>query len=379
MKDDNTTLKKPAKDTGAGVDASEAQPNVPLQKKKGNKKLVAGGIIAAALLLLGGGGALAYNLWYQNPDKIVHDAVINAVQADSMKAVGELAVNTEQGKVNMSFDSAGAGMDGRMAVKASVDFDGMMNFDVEGEGIMKEDMAYVRLAGVQDAVDEFLAQMPFFPPEMVQQIEEVVAKIDNTWMSVSLNDFELSEEDAEVQQCMIDAFRKLNDDRGMRNEIIDIYKEHQFFIIEEELGVEDGSFGFVVDVDSDKAKNFGDAIADTEFANTVKDCDPATSEELSEEIDRETERNNDEAAPRVEMWVSRFGHDLTKLTVEYEENGTTVDFSVEPEFNVNVSVDAPEDATPIQEVMDEVNELVESFAPTTPVAPVPPAATMPQL
>ena len=69
--------------------------------KKGKRGLLWAIVALVIVVLLGGGSALAYNFWYQNPNKVVSDALLHAVTAKTVSMTGTLDMSTKDYKVKL--------------------------------------------------------------------------------------------------------------------------------------------------------------------------------------------------------------------------------------------------------------------------------------
>ena len=121
----------------------------------GKKKLILVSILAGAFVLLGGGVA-AYNLWYQNPEKVLSDALINAAKAKTITYTGavdivnldktSLSYTSKLETIKLSFDGKSAAPTGELSAKLTVKYDGK-NYDLTGSGLVDKDAnLYVKLA-----------------------------------------------------------------------------------------------------------------------------------------------------------------------------------------------------------------------------------------
>ena len=350
----------------------EKQPvSTPPQKKKAKKKgVIAGSIIAVVVVLLLGGGALAYNMWYQNADKVVHDAMVNAIKAKTIQATGNIVVKSDNTTVTIDVDGQSTTVDGLVNVSAKIDAgqgSGAMSIDIKGSGMYKDDTLYVKFDGVQKVVDTFVAQYPMLDAQALAQIEQIVSKIDGQWISIQPSDYEeMSKQVADQQKCVTDAVKRLSENKDATNELVDVYKQNQVVEVKEELGAKDGSLGYVVGFNKERAAAIAEALDDTTYGKELKECDDSIDfKAAAEDIKKAKDSEN---PPRVELWASRFGHNITTVSLTQKDDKSSVDMKLEPEFNKNVSVEAPEDVVSLKDLMADIEKLVQSYQPATPRA-----------
>lgn len=334
--------------------------------KKRRKGLLVGGIIAGVLVLLGGGGALAYNLWYQNPDKVVHDSIVNAIKAKTVQGTGSFVVTTEGYAMNLSFDGKTVGTDGLMHAKAEFTVgqgSSKMTLNLEGSGMMKDDVLYVKLDGVRKLFDTFAAQLPMMDAQSMKQMLAIVDKVDGQWISIKASDYEdVSKEVSEQQTCVSDAMKKLQQDDAAIDEVADLYREHQIIQVKERLGSKDGSLGYVVEVSQENTASFVEGLKDTTYGKELQKCDESLDfKEIAQSIS-EAESTGDEDKAHVELWVSRFGHEITKFSIDGKSDDTTAMIVLEPEFNKDVSIEAPKDTVSLKDLVADIEKLIQSYS-----------------
>ena len=356
--------------------SKDAQPKPPAkaqaskQKRQSRKKMIVGGAIAAALVVFGGGGALAYNLWYQHPDKVVHDAVINAMQARTIQGDAELSIKAEEADLKLTMDSKATRADGLINVKADLAMKpeaaaAELNVNIAGSAVYKENVIYVKLEGVREAVDAAIESYPIAQIFNPSAFDEIIEKIDNQWVSIAPSDYETqSQRLAESQKCFTEAFEKLADNRDATRELTNLYKEHKILEVKEELGAKDGNLGYVVNASKDSAQAFFEGLNDTTFGKELKKCDENI--DFSQESEQ-TASNGPEFTN--ELWVTRFGHEIAEFSSKASEDGNEFSAVVRPEFNRSVTVDAPEGAISLEEIMDDIDAIMRSYQPAVPVAP----------
>lgn len=380
MPEDNQDSVPVRSQTSAPAPSVEQEPSTPAQpaaapapgpKKNSKKKFIIGGIIAAAIVLLGGGTALGYALWYQNPEKVVVDGVSNVFS----KAPGtsKLTASYKSGDagVTLTVDSRSSGdaaqADLKLAYKAAA-----QNIDLTGsaEIITKTDTAtmYLKVKDVRKlvaaAVDAMIestakqyqtmgmklsqSQIDAQKKSAMAQYEPIIAKVDNKWIKFTADGNDSTSKD---QKCLTDAYKKLQSDSASQNEMKQAYTDNKFIIIKEELGLKDGSYGYVLDLDQDKLKSFSKALESTVFVKSIEDCtgrDMSTNSNSSS-----TSKDNPFKDTRVEMWVSQWSHQITRVSVTTTHDEPT---STGQNATLNLGVDMSyEEVAPITEPTDAVD------------------------
>lgn len=364
---------EPAVTTPAATGLTTAAP------KKSKKKFVIGGVIAGALILLCGGGALAYSM-YQQPDKVVADGFVNVFKAKMTGATGTAEVSTNETKLTV--DLSGKSSDDASAMTANVkvkmktgDLSGK-EFSVVADGVyVKEGTVYFRLANLDKAFDAYIdatyssesmtdysSQYKSYVKQMYQPI---IDKINNQWLKISPDDLkDVDKDSSDDMQCATDALKKLRDDKNVSKEVSDTYKANKFIIIKEKLGTKDGSMGYVIDVDKDKSKTFGEALEKTEFGKSIKKCtdmnDSSSSDSSFDDIDSSSD-DSDIKNGRFEIWVDQWSHQITHVVASGEGSGDA-DFNLDfkPVYNKLETINTPTDAKSIKELTKELESLSSS-------------------
>lgn len=333
---------------------SEAPSSAPLvaPAKKFSGKWLIITIVAAALVLLGGGVAFAYNFWYQNPEKVISDGLLNAIQAKSLTY--KASANVKQSSSTFNVALSGAGKNGATSTDATVDItmDGK-TYTVKGSAVItdKGDV-YVKVANVDTLIKDLLAQLP---PSAKTILDNFVKKINNQWIVITNEKIKsFSEEYAKAQKCSQEAYKKIQSDKSYSSEVIDLYKAHPFLKINKQLGSQNGSLGYEVVENPAEDKAFAMGLKNTKAFKMMHDCDNSFS------VDTE-----DAAASKgtmtAEIWVSRWTHEITKFTAKGTEDGTQTTLNFEPVFNKDVTITAPEKSESIDTLMQDIQNLESSL------------------
>lgn len=326
-------------------------------KKSGKKKgLIIGGIIAAVLVVLGAGGVFAYQFLYQNPEKVVSDAVMNAIKAETMTFTGSVDTVSKTGgsKIKIEVDGASGRGSGNVNVKATFDFDGTP-MTLSGSGLVDDKgTLYFKATNVKKLVASYRAMIP---AESQAMFDQLIAKIDDRWIKISSDDTkDFSETYSKSQKCLTDTAEKFKTDKTLSSEVADVYKKNKFLTISQDLGSKDGSLGYSVKANTETTKNFVKALKDTKAYKTLKDCD--SSFEIDEN-DITTDSKDDET--KLEVWVNQWNHELTKVVIKDETGPDTGNMVFNPTFNKPVDVKAPENAVTLSDLKTEIESLLQSF------------------
>jgi len=350
--------------------SSPEQPVVavaPAPSKKPRKGLLIGLIVAAVLVVLGGGGALAYNFYYQNPDKVVGDALMNALTAKSVSSDATLDIKGDDysAKITLSghTNEEAAGL-----AKVKIDYTSEdLSYTTDGEGVFaKNGDLFVKVNNVKELADT-LAQSSEGMVDF-SLFDGVIEKVDSTWVKISGDDLgTVSEDYKDTQKCIADYTSKLSSDKALQksvtDEIVTLYSNNKFVIIAENLGSKEvkgvGSLGYKLNFDSAKAETFTAALEGTQIGKKLKECDSTI--DFKDVAKNLTEEGDSNGTTTTELWVSRFGHEITEMSLigtGGEADGTLV---VQPTFNKNEAVETPKDSMSVKELMTEIEKAYTNY------------------
>lgn len=326
------------------------------ESKPKKKKWVLAAVAAAIMVVIAAGGVFAYNFWYQNPDKVVGDALVNAVMARSVSYKGMVDFTDDDKKMNMTFD--GSSEDGVNAVnaKATLTLDKRKYSLGGGLFIDAKGTVYFKVSGVRMAVTDFRNQVPLASRAI---FDKLVEKVDDQWISIRQSDAkEFSESYAKMQKCFVESGQRLRDDKSIMTEITDVYKKHPFITVEESLGSKDGSLGYRLSSNDAQGKEFTKGLKETKFYKELHKCDSDIA--IDENVMTGTVANKSDE--KVEVWITRWSHEITKLTTSSTEGGQKVNISLEPTFNKGTSFKAPEDSITLEQLKADITEMMQSLA-----------------
>lgn len=350
----------------SGVFASGpvTEPVSPNNKKR--KNIIKAAIIAGALVLLGGVSGSVYAFWYQNPEKVVTDALVNAASAKSMSATGVINVEGSDGYKGRIELTGRSGSDGNstIGVKFMLDSDGV-NLTINGEGFFSnEGDMYVKVNDAKKLADAFEEQAG--PGVSLDPFSKVIEKIDGTWIKIGKEDLkEAGEEVRTAQKCFADITKSLSSDEAFRktvtNETEKLYKENRFITVDDSLGSRtiggQDSMGYKISADRTKADAFFTGLASTALGKKMLACDDSIK--FDEFADNYNKNSNSE--PQVELWVSRFGHTLTEASLKSSDSKATGSIVFNPVFNKDEKVSAPAESISLSEVLKDFEKAYEDL------------------
>ena len=318
-------------------------------KKK--KVLIIAAIVAGALGLLGGGTAAAYAFWYQNPEKVVLEAVGSLFKQGASTHKISVDVKSEDTTVKVTIDAKVAENSAAQAdVNAAIAYKDK-DYKVTGSMISDKDgNIFFKVNDVKDLLEQFAGDSADF-----SAFDNVIKKIDSNWIKVSSDDLKsVSDEYSKTQKCTTDALKSF-DDKAVSDEVLAVYKKNDFITIGDKIGSRTingvGSLGYNVKLDEAKATSFYKALGDTKIGKALTACDsdfdfkPSTNKKDDADV----------AKSEVQIWSSRFGHKLTELNVTAKsDDDVTTKIVWNPTFAKDVTVTIPSKSVPISEVIKDV-------------------------
>lgn len=332
----------------------------PKKKKTG---LIVGITLGALAIVAIIAALLTYFLWWQNPEKMVTDAVSNAIMAKKAVVNGKIVANMKDSvklelnvKANSASDKVKSNIDAKLTIK---DIDKSFSFKgdvvVDGDGTV-----YVKIDNLKDSfsdifelmMEEKSAKSGFalskdqrkeYRDEMLSQLEPVLDKFNGKWMKISSDD--LKNDD---YKCYTEALKKMRSDEGIRKEIAQLYRKNNFLDIKDtKLSDRNGGRGFEIKGNRDKFSKFAEQLKDSSVGKDMSKC---------KKIDNETGESS-EGGASLKLWASGFSHELKAIEFKGRDNDTTIEASLDIDMNKASEVEIPSDAANMKELLDSLSLL----------------------
>lgn len=349
------------------------QPQPTLPPKKSKKKWIIG-IVAAVIVVLAAGGAVFGLMWYQNPEKMVVDAFSHAAKASSVTFDGSMDVTNQsdggEESVNVTFDGRSAGNRAETNFNVSVvgaEAASGEELNMAGSAVLAgDDGLFFKLTNVR----EILAAIPDS-----QQVDEglitiIEEKINDRWLKLDADSQEgLTREFEEQRQCVNNALKTFHENESQKNQLADAYRNNRILQVEK-TGSEDvngvPSDRFEINIDESKVDGFTAALGETEIVRALNSC---TGEDALGELNADLKQfDENREGTKLEIWVSTWGHEFTQLRLSGTDTDgeASSDVMVRMKFNEEVNIETPTDATPVEDVLNELMQAVFSYGAQQP-------------
>lgn len=327
-----------------------------------NKKLIIGIAIAVILVIITGFSVLAVNI-YQSPQKVITDSIISAVTAKSAIYEGTLTSSNKDTKTDVSVKvtTKNTGVVGSLNAEVTVSVDGK-KFAVNGDALVdKEGDLYFKVGGLQAMVDEFVKSSGISEtyPKSVKSVNDIVKKIDGTWVRISSKDLETyGDQYSKAKTCINKATDQFKNDSVAIAEVTDLYKKHEFIVIDKSLGEKDGSFGYIIKGDNKEAKLFAEGLKATKIYKSLNSCDSSFAISEPGNFTAPVEEDGEQA---VELWVNIWSHKITKISTSSNDGGTAMSFVLKPNYDQKVEIETPKTSITLSELKAYVEELMTAI------------------
>jgi hypothetical protein len=326
-----------------------------------SKKFIVALITVVAICILAGGSVLAY-MWYQNPQKVVGDSLINALTAKTVLFTGDLNVSSRDVKANISISGGSTDATGKFDATLKLTTSGK-TYTING-GVIYDNQgnAYFKVGGLAALATEIKTSMSIPKTSSTAiAIDKLVAKIDNKWIKISSDDLkQFSDDTAKTDKCMNDTVKKYKNDKTAIKEFVDLYNKNKFIAVEKELGQKDGSLGYEVKIDKSTMKSFAEGAKQTKIYKSLNGCDKSFTINA---LDISNQFTTD--GTTTKLWSNMWSHQITKLEMNGSDDGTNTELSVLPKFNQTVVVKAPDSSISLSQLQTYIQELFTSFSSGT--------------
>ena len=370
---------QPISDGSAGT---VVPPVVAPKKKKG---LVIGIIIAIAVALVGGGSAIAYTVWNSSPEKVMSDAVANAIVSVPTTYTGIISSKNDSMKIVANVTAKQSGKAGEANVDLTITMNDM-DYIASGDGIFDQSGALYVKVDVSGIVDVLKAQIGSAGASISTQLDALANQINNKWVKISDGDIGmLGDSYSDAKKCISDIVTNVQNDKSAMDELSGVYNKSPFIKTKKELGTKDGSYGYEITIDQANSKAFGENLKNTKLYNTIKGCDGSSSvDEISSPIMDSIEGSSSAPKdstdkPTVIVWVDSASRKITKLDVSSTDSSSKTSAVISFGYDQVSGINAPNDYITLSQMISNIQTTIAGisktlgvdvttiFQPTTPV------------
>ena len=330
--------------------------SVPMQPKKKKTGLIIGIVLGVIALIAIISAVLVYFLWWQNPEKMVTDAVSNAIMAKKMTADGKVVIDMrDQGKIELNVKTATESGKSKANIDAKLDVKGVeKNIPLKGDVVLDSDgTIYVKINNFKDLYGTLLeivmesssggnlsrSQIETYRDQTLEKMGSEIDKMSDTWMKIS------PDEIGSEYKCGINALKKIQSDESARKEVAQLYRKNSFFTIKDsKISDRNGGRGFELQGDNSKLSKFNDEFKKSSAGKALSKCGKYNSYKSSESssIDKSS----------LKVWVDRSSHELKALELKGDGKKASVEISFDINMNKSEEIKAPSDAESLKEFVE---------------------------
>lgn len=330
--------------------------------KRDRKKLII--IVAAALVVLLGGFYAVYALWYNNPNKVVADALTHLVTTKQGDVKADLTLHTGSADVkfagNLQVAESG---DGRMTGNLDVKI-GEETLSTSGEVVATKENLYVKVNDARKLANSFY--QAFAGQDVPAEFNNLLNLVDGKWVVITSKEyFEMSgNKDAQKQsECVDKVYTTFQTDKKQQGELANAYQKNQFIVVKKTLPTEAvngaSSLHYELSVDSGKFKSFSTAAQQT---SVFKALDACYGGELAKSLQQNGDATSNElSGGKLELWVDQWSHKPTKLSYSSGETGQNA--SIVTTFNLGKAqtITVPKGETTVDQLQTEFDKVLNIY------------------
>ena len=330
---------------------------VPMQPKKKKTGLIIGVVLGVIVLISIVSAALVYFLWWQNPEKMVTDAMSNAVMSKKMTANGKVVVDMrDQGKIELNVKTATDSGKSKANIDAKLDIKGVeKNISLKGDAVLDSDgTIYVKINNFKDLYGTLLemvmesssggnlsrSQIETYRDQTLRKMSSEIDKMGNTWMKIS------PDEIGSEYRCGINALKKIQSDESVRKELVQIYQKNSYFTIKDsKISDRNGGRGFELQGNNkSNSSKFEEEFKNSSVGKALSKCGKSNSYKSSESSSIDT--------ASLKVWVDRSSHELKALELKGDSKKVSVEISFDIDVNKSEEIKIPSSAESLKEFVE---------------------------
>jgi len=346
-------------DIAATADGLNLLDNSKSSKSK-KPKIIA--IIVAVILVFILGGGTAFAFWYQNPNKVIADSLVNIVLTKNAIYNGNLTTSNDGNKVDVEITAKQANVStGSLDANVKFTYKGK-TYQPKGSIIYDSNNdLYLRVKDITEFINGYKSDLGLSDSDVAVSdlINKLVSRIDGTWIKISSDDLKTYSEDyAAKKTCSSNVLSELRSDAKQLSEVADLYVKNQFITSSKDLGLKDGSFGYQIKSDDSKLKSFINGLSNTAVYKNLHQCDETFKLDANSIVKSDDSKNT----ATVELWSDVWSHKMTKLSLTGKDDGDSYSLVVKPDYKVSKpEIKAPEKFTTLKQLQSYYTEFINSL------------------
>lgn len=331
--------------------------SMPMRPKKKKTGLIIGVVLGVIVLISIVSAALVYFLWWQNPEKMVTDAMSSAIMSKKMTANGKVVVDMrDQGKIELNVKTATDSGKSKANIDAKLDIKGVeKNIPLKGYAVLDSDgTIYVKINNFKDLYGTLLemvmesssggnlsrSQIETYRDQTLRKMSSEIDKMGNTWMKIS------PDEIGSEYRCGINALKKIQSDESVRKELVQIYQKNSYFTIKDsKISDRNGGRGFELQGNNkSNSSKFEEEFKNSSVGKALSKCGKSNSYKSSESSSIDT--------ASLKVWVDRSSHELKALELKGDSKKASVEISFDIDVNKSEEIKIPSSAESLKEFIE---------------------------
>ena len=331
--------------------------SMPMRPKKKKTGLIIGVVLGVIVLISIVSAALVYFLWWQNPEKMVTDAMSSAIMSKKMTANGKVVVDMrDQGKIELNVKTATDSGKSKANIDAKLDIKGVeKNIPLKGDAVLDSGgTIYVKINNFKDLYGTLLemvmesssggnlsrSQIETYRDQTLRKMSSEIDKMGNTWMKIS------PDEIGSEYRCGINALKKIQSDESVRKELVQIYQKNSYFTIKDsKISDRNGGRGFELQGNNkSNSSKFEEEFKNSSVGKALSKCGKSNSYKSSESSSIDT--------ASLKVWVDRSSHELKALELKGDSKKASVEISFDIDVNKSEEIKIPSSAESLKEFIE---------------------------
>mgnify|MGYP000845113125 FL=1 len=344
--------------TTKSIDKANSLAQKDSKKKDKTKLAIVLGTIFALLLIIGGGLALYYSLIYQNPNKIINDALIGSFKNNNhikAKITSDITLSQNPRLIlkNLEIETyTDKDHKTENKINASLALN-KQDFNVKANIQTEKDKAYFKLDNLDSLVEILLKNMKL-PDSAINSAKKELQSLSKKWIVIDQKTKGKNSCQTEFITDVLSSDKK---------EFKKAFEKNKFIQAKDKKDGKNGLIGVNFEFNKNNYKSFIDAVSQTNQVNKLKSCLKETTTKDPEKVFSDLKKDIDNLENLSgTIWATKFGHKLEaidfSLNVKDKANKKST-LNGNFEFNTETKpIDIPKDTINTQEFLKELQNAV---------------------